>query len=219
MSPKVIGWNAGTVNFTAASGNPPHARFIRTIGDFLVLGGLSTDEKAIRWCDINDPTNWSTLLSDFQSFPDGDRITGLEGGEEGFILQEKAVRRMTFIPGADEVFRFQRLENAKGNIAPYSSTTIGQVVYYTSNDGFYAISTANGLRPIGDQKVNKWFEAHRDTGRFFTGRCAADRRFTNSILSAVDTSEPSFCNPSRGPTSTIVILRGIYANSTSVASA
>src|SRR5881394_3276313 len=37
-----------------------------------------------------------------------------------------------------------------------------------------------------------------------TGRRAADRRLTNSILSAVETRACSFCSPSRGPTSTMV---------------
>src|SRR5436190_9552756 len=40
-----------------------------------------------------------------------------------------------------------------------------------------------------------------------TGRCAALSRLMNSILSAVDTSARSFCSPSRGPTSTMVMRR------------
>jgi hypothetical protein len=170
--PQIINLNIPTAA-TDAPGTPPKARFARAIGDFLVLGGLATDEQAVAWCDINDPTEWVNGLADSQTFPDGDRITGLEGAEEGYILQEKAVRRMTFIPGADEVFRFQRIENAKGNIAPYASTTVKSTVFYISNDGFYSIS-AQGLSPIGDQRVNKWFDANRDKSTFFSGRCAAD---------------------------------------------
>src|ERR1700730_4402232 len=40
-----------------------------------------------------------------------------------------------------------------------------------------------------------------------TGRFAAPRRLTNSILSAVETETCSFCRPSRGPTSTMVTFR------------
>jgi len=40
-----------------------------------------------------------------------------------------------------------------------------------------------------------------------TGSCAAVSRFTNSILSAVETATPSFWSPSRGPTSTTVMCR------------
>ena len=42
-----------------------------------------------------------------------------------------------------------------------------------------------------------------------TGRCAALRRLMSSILSAVGTSARSFCRPSRGPTSTIVMRGGV----------
>src|SRR5262245_15118210 len=38
-----------------------------------------------------------------------------------------------------------------------------------------------------------------------TGRFAALNRFTNAILSAVETRDRSFCRPSRGPTSTTVM--------------
>ncbi len=48
---------AGT-NFIASPGTPPQASTVKNIGDFLVLAGLASNPRKIRWCSINNPTAW-----------------------------------------------------------------------------------------------------------------------------------------------------------------
>jgi hypothetical protein len=167
-----IGITAGT-NFAAASGSPPNARTVAVVGDFLVLACLDSDPKAIQWSDINDPTNWSTGLSDSQSFPDGGDVTGVAGGEVGYVLQEYAIRRMRFLPGSDYVFTFERVVDGTGCVAPYGFATVGGVLYFVSEDGFYSFA-GQGLTPLGANRVNKWFIDNSDLDRISLVQCVAD---------------------------------------------
>jgi len=160
---------AGGVNFSALAGTPPRARYVDVVGDFVILACLSTNSRKLRNSGINDATSWTpgVSLCDEQEFPDGGRITGIAGGEFGWVLQEKAIRRMDFHAGQDIAFTFERLEREHGCAAGYSVIHTINDVFFLSDDGFYAFGQ-NGLVPIGAQRVNKWFSANSDTARFFS---------------------------------------------------
>lgn len=167
--------NSGT-NFAAVAGSPPQARNVTVVGDFLVLSSLNSDGQAIRWSAINDPTSWtlSVNLADTQTFPDGGRVTGVAGGQVGYVLQEYAINRMTFQPGSDYVFTFEKIINGKGCISPYGYETVAGTVFFVAEDGFYAYSASNGLLPIGSQRVNDWFQSNTDRSRVQQVLCIAD---------------------------------------------
>ena len=139
------------------------------VGDFVVLGCLNVNERKIRNSAINDATGWTigTNLCDEQEFADGGRLTGVAGGEFGYVLQETSIRRMIFQPGSDTAFRFERVEKEHGAAAGYGVVATVNAVFFISNDGFYSFGD-NGLVPIGAQRVNKWFRANSDTTRFFS---------------------------------------------------
>ena len=46
-------------------------------------------------------------------------------------------------------------------ISKYGFTTIGNVLYFLAEDGFYSIS-GQQVTPIGADKVNEWFLAHSE---------------------------------------------------------
>jgi hypothetical protein len=167
--PQVIDVDTGATSFSALGGTPPRARYVTVIGDFVILGCLSTNNRKLRNSGINDATSWTVGVSlcDEQEFPDGGRITGIAGGEFGWVLQEKAIRRMDFHAGQDIAFTFERLEREHGAAAGYSVVHTINDVFFLSDDGFYAFGQ-NGLVPIGAQRVNKWFNANSDTNRFFS---------------------------------------------------
>lgn len=156
-------------NFTAAPGSPPRARYVKTVGNFLVLASLTSSDRTLRNSALNDTSGWSvgTNLCDEQEFPDGGRITGLAGGENGYVVQEKSIRRMIFQPGSDIAFRFERLEAEHGAAAGYSLASTANSIFFLANDGFYSFGP-NGLIPIGAQKVNKWFRANCDLSRYYS---------------------------------------------------
>jgi hypothetical protein len=166
---QVIDVDTGATNFADNSGSPPKARYVTVVGDFVVLASLSSGDRTVRNSAINDSTGWTvgTNLCDEQDFPDGGRVTGLAGGEYGYVVQEKSIRRMIFQPGSDQAFRFERVENEHGAAAGYSLASTANAIFFLANDGFYQFSS-NGLAPIGAQRVNKWFRANCDASRYFS---------------------------------------------------
>jgi len=167
--PQVIDVDTGATAFSALGGTPPRARYVAVVGDFVILASLSTGDRKLRNSAINDATGWTvgTNLCDEQDFPDGGRITGLAGGEYGYAVQEKSIRRMIFQPGSDTAFRFERVEAEHGAAAGYSLASTANSIFFLANDGFYAFG-GNGLVPIGAQRVNKWFRSNCDSGRYYT---------------------------------------------------
>lgn len=172
---QVIDVDTGATAFSALGGSPPNARYVTVIGDFVVLGCLASNNRKIRNSAINNSAGWTvgTDLCDEQEFADGGRVTGVAGGEFGYVVQERAIRRMIFQPGSDTAFRFERVEKQRGAAAGYSVVSTINSVFFLSDDGFYAFG-ANGLVPIGGQRINDWFRTNSDTSRFFSVLAFAD---------------------------------------------
>lgn len=172
--PQVIDVDSGTA-FAALAGTPPKARYVDVVGGFVVLACLSSDNRAVRNSALEDETGWTLGVNfcDEQTFPDGGRVTGVAGGEFGYVAQERAIRRMIFQPGNDIAFRFERVESEHGCAAGYGLKGTADSIFFPSNDGFYRF-TDQGLVPIGTQRINKWFRANSDTSRFFSILAFAD---------------------------------------------
>jgi hypothetical protein len=86
-TPQVIDIDSGT-NFAALGGTPPTAYDVQTVGDFVVMIGLASNRRKIRWSAINDHTGWTvgTNLCDEQEFPDGHFVNGMAGDKSGYVL-------------------------------------------------------------------------------------------------------------------------------------
>ena len=142
--------DSGTA-FANVGGSPPQAKYAATVESYLVLGCLTSDPGAIAWCDTGDPTNWSTGNADEQSFPDGGPVMGVLGAAKR-VIQQRSERLMVHQPGSALVFAFEKIEDARGTIAPQSIISVGSSYAYLSEDGFYF----NG-QPIGKERVDKTF--------------------------------------------------------------
>jgi len=165
-NPQVIDIDTGT-HFADLAGSPPKATNVKQIGDFLVLSGLPSNKRIIHWSAVNDITGWiiGTNLSDMQEFPDGGPVQGVAGGEMGYVLQDRAVRTMQFLPGdTTYIFNFSRILDDRGCISKYGYDSVGSVLYFVSEDGFYSI-TGQQVTPIGVDKVNDWWLANTDVTR------------------------------------------------------
>lgn len=173
--PQVIDVDTGALNFSALGGSPPRARYVTTVGDFVVLASLSSSDRKLRNSGINDSTSWTigTNLCDEQEFVDGARITGVAGGEYGYVVQERSIRRMIFQPGSDTAFRFERVDNEHGAAAGYSLASSANLIFFLANDGFYSFGP-NGINPIGAGRVNKWFRSNSDLARYFSVQSFTD---------------------------------------------
>jgi hypothetical protein len=176
--PQVIDINSGT-NFDALAGSPPRATNVKQIGDFLFLSGLADggpyNRRIIIWSAINDITGWivGTNLCDMQEMPDGGPVQGVAGGEIGYVLQDRAVRTLQFLPGDTSlIFSFSRVLDDRGCVSKYGYDTIGNVLYFVSEDGFYSM-TGQQVTPIGQDKVNEWWLANSDLSRRGVVHCIA----------------------------------------------
>ncbi len=163
--PQGINIDTGVANFSNL-GNAPKARYVATVGYFLVLGCLNTNNRMVINSALNDASNFTigSNLCDQQEMPDGGRITGILGGEYGFLVQETCIRRAIFQPSSDQAFRYEKTEDERGATAPYSATYANDHIFFLSDDGFYKYGPT-GLTPIGHLRINKWFVDNSDSAR------------------------------------------------------
>lgn len=146
------------VNITAA----PKARHIAVIKDFVVLGNVSDSAagvQRVRWSAINNSGAWSvdaTTLADFQDLPgEGGWVQKLVSGEQGYVFQERAIWRMTFV-GSPAIFQFEKIHDAIGAYAAQSVVNYENLIYFLAPDGFKVFDGSN-ITPIGEGKVDKTF--------------------------------------------------------------
>lgn len=173
-----INVDSGT-NFAllTGTGTPPKAGSLRVIGDFLVAGRTASQPNRIRWSGINAPDVWTSGVqsSDFQDFQDGGVVKGIAGYDAGYVLQANAIRRMIFTPGGepDWVFRFEKIENARGCPSSRGYASVGPSVFFVAQDGFYRIGP-DGIENIGFGQVNDTFLANIAQSELTNVVCAAD---------------------------------------------
>src|SRR3954470_5135159 len=167
--------------FADLSGAPPQARYIDIVGRFVVLSGLLTTPQRVQWSglnDINGAASWTPGInsSDFQDLPDGGIVRGVAGGETGVILQDSAIRRMSYVPGSPVIFQIERIAQDKGLFGPYSLVRAGERIFFFSAQGFHRIDPGGFPTPIGRERVDRSFFADLDKAnlQLFVG--AADPR-------------------------------------------
>lgn len=160
--------------FEDLGGSPPTARFLAVVRDFLVAGYVDGEGNVVRWPSINNPESWDigTSQADQQVLPSGGPVTGLFGGEYGLIFQERKITRMTYV-GAPLIFQFDAIEENHGCREPNSAAQYGKFVFYLSHNGFYLCDGASS-RPIGDQKVDRYFFSDFDEDYPFNITAAID---------------------------------------------
>lgn len=156
--PQVFDINSDTA-FSDLGGSPPRAAYIAIVNRFVVLSGLASYPNRVQWSGLNAITTWTsgTTYSDYQDLPDGGNVKGVVGGEFGIIVQDLAVRRMTFSPGSDIIFQIDRIAKDIGAIAPYSIVDANGVVMFLSTKGFVKITAGGAITPIGAERVDKTF--------------------------------------------------------------
>jgi hypothetical protein len=151
----------------------PTAKFVTVVRDFVVAANDGTDTNKVYWSDINDETDWTpgaASQSDFQLIPDGGDITGLAGGEYGLIFLERAIYRMSYT-GSPFFFQFDAISRSLGCISNGSIAQYGNLTYFLADDGFYACD-GQSTKPIGVEKVNRWFFDNAIPGEIPTGMSA-----------------------------------------------
>lgn len=159
--------------FSALGGTPPVARFVATVRDFLVMGRLSGLAQRVQWSGINNAETWTpspSTQADLQDLPDGGYVMGIVGGEHGLVFQERAIKRMTYV-GSPQVFQFDEIARGTGTPAEGSIARSGNIAFFLSDDGFFALEGAQGLRDIGHRRVDRFF--WNDVNQTYLNRISA----------------------------------------------
>lgn len=160
--------------FHDLGGSPPTFKYQAVVRDFLVTAVVQGEGDTVRWPAMNNPESWGVGLNqaDFQILPSGGPITEVFGGEYGLILQEKKITRITYV-GSPVVFQFDAIEENHGCWEPNSAAQYGKWVFYLSHNGFY-LCDGTMARPIGDQKVDRYFFGDADQMYLFNMTAAID---------------------------------------------
>jgi hypothetical protein len=180
VAPQVYDITTSTA-FADLAGSPPQARYIDIVGRFVVLSGLLTNPQRVQWSglnDINGPTSWTPGINsaDYQDLPDGGIVRGVAGGENGVILQDSAIRTMTYVAGSPIIFQIERISQDKGLFGPYSLVRAGERIFFFSAQGFHRIDPGGFPTPIGRERVDRTFFADLDKANLQLFIGAADPR-------------------------------------------
>lgn len=160
--------------FTAVAGSPPNAKFVNSVGDFVLLMNLDGLPSTLQWSGIGDRTNWviGENLGDRQTFADGGAICGAVSSEFGaYILQSKKIRRMLVTPDSEYAFRFEVANPTRGCVAPMSIVEAGSTFFYLDEDGFYRGPEGAS---ISADRVNAAFFEDLDEALIYTVQGAND---------------------------------------------
>ena len=143
--------------FVAVSG-APKARFVTNVDEHVVLAHVDGSPKRVQWCQIGDVDTWTVGVAgaDFQDFPDGGVIRGIEQGDDGAtVFQQRSIRDMQYV-GGEYIFTFDKLSETRGSVASQAIINAENGIFFLDEDGFYAWSNGKAL-PIGAEKVNNTF--------------------------------------------------------------
>jgi len=181
--------------FADLAGSPPKADYIAVVRDQVWLASIDEGSGKIpfrtRWSGINDETSWTvgTDQADFQDIFGGDSgaITGLTGGEFATILMERGIAVAQYV-GTPLIYQIDLVETSRGCSVPQSVVSMGANTYFLSDDGFYMFD-GRQARPIGAEKINRWFWDHADTQYLNNMSAAIDprRQIVAWAFTSVDT--------------------------------
>lgn len=155
---KVVDLNAGTAGDLTGA---PTGTSIAIVGDYVVIGQAGGDILLVQWSGFNDHTEWTAGVnqSGFQPMLTGGEVMGLSGGEFGVILQRERLVRMSRTGGADAPFAFDEITPNVGCASKGSIAQQGRSVFFLADRGFMACEDGQLPVPIGNEKIDRWFQS------------------------------------------------------------
>lgn len=158
----------------------PVARYVGSVRNFLVLANLATDPNAIHWSGFGNYATWEPnkrTQADFQDLSsEAGRIQAIVSGDLGLIFQDFSLTEMVYT-GPPTIFELTERERERGTPAPRSVVWYGHRVYFYAHDGFYYYDFASrSSEPIGQDRVDAWFERMCPRNRLESVQGALDVR-------------------------------------------
>jgi len=156
------------------------ARTVAVVRDFVMFGNTNdaTDgdvPNRLRWSSITDHTDYTisaTTQSDYQDTPGGGIIQRVFGGEYATVLFENSIYRGNYV-GSPNVWDFDQVVPEIGLWSIGAAAQHGHMVYLLDGSGFYAFD-GNGVQPIGNERVDRFFWSDFDASYPERLSCAID---------------------------------------------
>jgi len=176
-----------STEFADVPDNPPNARNLAIWGDRVALFNGAT----ATWCDTDDISNWTSGTAGSQTFQDGGDIMFATDMTNPIVVQERAIRAGTFVPGSLVAYTFTKVHDAKGAVSPYAGASRGNLAFFADAGAFWQIDGSGALTPIGFEKVDRTIFARlaaRDAVY-----CEVDPRFQRAYFAVkVNSSTDAF---------------------------
>lgn len=170
--------------FSPLGGSPPAAAVGAVVNrDYLVLGNLTgepvdgTVPNRVRWSGQLNPDSWGTSIetgADYEDMhDDGGPVVQITGRSVGTVFQRRAITRMQLTGSAATVFAFTTVELGRGAVTAGGVCDVGALVFYRADDGFFAWDGTQSM-PIGNGRVDDWFERNADSSKIDLMRSGYD---------------------------------------------
>jgi len=147
-----------STDFANLAGSPPTgATSVARVSDFMWMGKAYT----VYWSAFNDVTDWvadpTTQAGNQELDQERGEIMSLIGLDYAAIFQERGIRRAIYV-GGTVIWDFGQdyIEKARGCLARNAAAPFGRIIFYASDDGFYAFDGQSST-PIGYGKVDNYF--------------------------------------------------------------
>lgn len=137
-----------------------------------------TDPLLIRWCDVEDFTDWiGTSINQAGQYriPRGSRIVGgIQASQQGLIWTDLALWSMQYI-GQPFIYSFNELGTGCGLISRKAMGTNNNITYWMSQSQFFVYS-GSGVEPLPCPIWDVIFQ-QIDQSNLSSIRCAVNSRF------------------------------------------
>lgn len=137
----------------------PKARSVFVWGQMVIALDCDGDNRVMRNSAPGSYTNWTTRGAGAQEFADGEALMGggVVNDAQAVVIQRGAVHLLS-VTGTEKIFRIDKLPGDVGAVSPESIVQIPGGVAFMDSSG-PQIATAQGVLPIGDNKVALTFIA------------------------------------------------------------
>tara|TARA_Y100000593_G_scaffold79484_1_gene147999 strand:- start:175 stop:1641 length:1467 start_codon:yes stop_codon:yes gene_type:complete len=179
----------GTFSPLITSTAKPKANTLANVRGFLVLG--DTDEttegrrrNGVRWSALGNSADFDAAAATQSGFEylegNGGKVQKIIGGPHGLVFMEREIWLMQYA-GLPVIFRFDRLSENRGLLAPQGAIQVGSSVYFLDAEGFFKMPVTGGEPvPIGKFRVDETVINSIDNNNLHRVRTVADP--TNSTI-------------------------------------
>lgn len=172
----MLQYNVVTPGAITAITGAPKARFIFTAFSCVFALDCDGENRVVRNSGFDDHTVWTPGQNGagFQPIQDGQElIAGAALSDNTAVILQRNTARIMTATGTTQVYNLTKLSENIGSVGAKSCVNTGNKLYFLSTDGFYAID-ANGLSPIGANKVNRTFYQYVNEDQLFRTQAAYD---------------------------------------------